>query len=155
MLVYGSRRIKAEQLESFRTTYDAFAKFLFATNSAVKIVFAFPDPQDPLVYWHVFLTTEPACFANDSAALNATYASSTEDPDWLDVYGSFDASVEEAAAKMAAAGVRYRFHKPMAGFVKASDTAGIQGGGPLLLGTYIYICIYTCIYICRHKRNDK
>ena len=135
MLVYGSRRIREDQLQTFRATYDAFAKFLFATNPAVKIIFAFPDPQDPLVYWHVFLTTDPACFADDSAALNATYASSADDPDWLDVYGGYGPSVEAAAVKIAAAagGVRYRFHQPLAGFMKASNTAGIPEG-PLLLG---------------------
>ncbi len=135
MIIYGKRRIKAGMVEEFTQCYEVFAQSVYESNPAVKILFAFPEQEDPLVYWHVLWTADLTAFGNDavrppvSARLWATYASSPEDPDTPEVYGGWNDEIVETAKSIP--WVRYRFHTPLAGFIKP-DGAGEQG--PAMLG---------------------
>ena len=128
LLTYSRRRIKPSCLEDFKVAYDAFAKSLFSSHPGVKAIFAFPEPDDALAYWHVCWSRDVERFVDDSAIL-AHYASTAEDPDTVEVYGGWNETTIEAAK--AAPSLRHNFHKPLAGYMKL-DGAGLAG--PAMFG---------------------
>jgi len=128
LLTYSRRRIKSSCLEDFKVAYDAFAKSLFSSHPGVKAIFAFPEPDDALAYWHVCWSRDVESFVDDSAIL-AYYASTAEDPDTVDVYGGWNEATIEVAK--AAPSLRHNFHKPLAGYMKL-DGAGLAG--PAMFG---------------------
>lgn len=126
MILYGKRRVRAAKLEHFKKSWAASATTAFENNPSVKAVFAFPDPADPLAYWHVLWSRDVASFCEpaDSAQL---YESTADDPDTMAVYGGWtDATV---AASASYPSVRFEFHETLAGYMKA-DGAG-ECGPPL------------------------
>ncbi|AUW06699.1 hypothetical protein [Vibrio campbellii] len=135
VIIYGKRRIKDGMLEEFKILYQAFSKSVYESNPDVKAIFAFPDKEDPLVYWHVIWVKSANAFANDwdrpseSEPLWATYKSTAEDPDTLIVYGGWDKDTLAETQNIPC--VRYDFKKSMAGFIKA-DGGGEEG--PALFG---------------------
>ena len=135
VIIYGKRRIKDGMLEEFKIQYQAFSKSVYESNPDVKAIFAFPDKEEPLVYWHVIWVKSANAFANDwgrptqSEPLWATYKSTAEDPDTLIVYGGWDKDTLAKTQNIPC--VRYDFKKSMAGFIKA-DGGGEEG--PALFG---------------------
>ncbi|PSW82533.1 hypothetical protein [Photobacterium angustum] len=135
VIIYGKRRIKDDMLEEFKSQYQVFSKSVYESNPDVKAIFAFPDKEDPLVYWHVIWVKSANAFANDwgrpseSEPLWASYKSTTEDPDTLIVYGGWDKDTLDKTQNIQ--GVRYDFKKCMAGFIKAD---GGGEAGPVLFG---------------------
>ncbi|MGR5308140.1 hypothetical protein [Vibrio mediterranei] len=135
VIIYGKRRIKDGMLGEFKLQYQAFSKSVYESNPDVKAIFAFPDKEEPLVYWHVIWVKSANAFANDwgrpteSEPLWATYKSTAEDPDTLIVYGGWDKDTLAETQNIPC--VRYDFKKSMAGFIKA-DGGGEEG--PALFG---------------------
>jgi hypothetical protein len=135
ILIYGKRRIKKAKIDEFKKCYQAFSKSIYEQNQAIKAMFAFPDNQDPFVYWHIVWVRNAKAFSDfwsrpcKSEPLWDTYACSPEDPDTLTVYGEWD---EETKTKtQTVAGVRYELKKSIAGFIKPD---GGKQAGPALFG---------------------
>ena len=135
ILIYGKRRVNHGMAEDFEDEFNDHAAALYYDNPAhVKAVFAFADPYEPNAYWHVFMARD-ASFATrllwplveDQARF---YARDANEPDTMHVYGGWD-SRTVGLAKNWGHGVRYRFHRPLSGFIKA-DGAGLDG--PPLFG---------------------
>lgn len=135
VIIYGKRRIKSDMLEEFKIQYQEFSKSIYEANPDIKAIFAFPDKEDPFVYWHVIWIKNANSFANywnrptESEPLWATYKSTSEDPDTLTVYGGWDKGA--LAETQDIPSVRYDFKKSMAGFIK-TDGGGEEG--PALFG---------------------
>ena len=128
ILVYGRRRVKPYLIAVFKEKFAAHAVEVVAADSKVKAFFAFPDCVDPTAFYHVFMSTGCTVVGNDvltGEELPALYSSTPENPDVLEVYGGWAQEVPEGAASS----VRYRYHAPLAGFIK-SDGAG-EAGPPM------------------------
>lgn len=141
ILVYGKRRIKKEKLGEFKSAFQAFSKSAYEENPDIKAIFAFPDKEDPLAYWHILWIRDARAF-NDYLSrptqgepLWDTYDFSSESPDTLAVYGGWD---EETRTKtQAVSGVRYEFKNSIAGFMKPDG--GREEGPPLFGFTTRYV----------------
>ena len=141
ILVYGKRRIKKEKLGEFKSAFQAFSKSAYEENPDIKAIFAFPDKEDPLAYWHILWVRSARAF-NDYLSrptqgepLWDTYDFSSESPDTLAVYGGWD---EETRTKtQAVSGVRYEFKNSIAGFMKPDG--GREEGPPLFGFTTRYV----------------
>lgn len=141
ILVYGKRRIKKEKLGEFNSAFQAFSKSAYEENPDIKAIFAFPDKEDPLAYWHILWIRSARTF-NDYLSrptqgepLWDMYDFSSESQDTLAVYGGWD---EETRTKtQAVSGVRYEFKNSIAGFMKPDG--GREEGPPLFGFTTRYV----------------
>jgi quinol monooxygenase YgiN len=129
VIIYGKRRIREGMEEKFKADYAAFAESVYEENPHVKAIFAFPDHSDPLVSFQVFWSKETSHLVPDSPELDASYESTPDDKDTLEVYGGWNNDTVEASKKSPS--VHHNFHKSMAGFIK-SDGAAQEG--PALFG---------------------
>ncbi|MEZ8860505.1 hypothetical protein [Vibrio sp. 10N.247.311.51] len=141
ILVYGKRRIKKEKLGEFNSAFQAFSKSAYEENPDIKAIFAFPDKEDPLAYWHILWIRSARTF-NDYLSrptqgepLWDMYDFSSESQDTLAVYGGWD---EETRTKtQAVSGVRYEFKNSIVGFMKPDG--GREEGPPLFGFTTRYV----------------
>ena len=136
--MHGKRRIKKDKLADFQESYQAFSRSAFAT-CGIKAAFAFADVDESFTFWHVLWAKNVAAFeaarsrdAQLNMRLQSTYESTPEDPDTVHVYGAWDDAIQQADPS-----VRFRVHRPMAGFIK-QDGAG-ESGPPLIGFTKRYI----------------
>lgn len=120
--------MQSGMLKNFHKGYDLIAKAVFA-DTGIKAVYAFPETDNPSSYCHVIIAKDVAAAisAQQRLAKLTVYESTTEEPDYLDVYGGWD----EASMQAVDPSVRYIFHEPKAGFIK-TDGAGEEG--PPLIG---------------------
>ena len=140
LLVHGRRRVKEGSIAEFKERFSSLAASSTKPGSGVHAMFAFADPTNPLAFWHVFWSAGPSAFSHDASqqeSLAACYESTEEDPDCLNCYGGWSEGVAADAA--ANPSVRYRFHAPMAGFIKADDAGVIPDGPPLIGFTYRHV----------------
>merc|ERR1712216_736451 len=121
LLTYSRRRIKPGRLEEFRSSYDAFAHAVFARTAGVKAIFAFPEPDDELAYWHVCWSRDIERLSFDDieghSTISSLYASTVDDPDTVEVYGGWNEVTVESSKAMP--WLRHNFHTPLAGYMKA------------------------------------
>ena len=133
LLTFSRRRIKPDRLEAFKSVYEVFAQAVFDRTAGVKAIFAFPEPDDELAYWHVFWSRDVERLSfNDIdrfSELLSLYASTAEDPDVVEVYGGWNQSTVEAAKAMP--WLTHNFHTPLAGYMKAD---GMGQSGPPMFG---------------------
>ena len=133
LLTYSRRLIKAGHLEAFKSSYESFAQVVFARTHGVKAIFAFPEPDDELAYWHVCWCRDVERLSFDDvdgySAISSLYASTPTDPDVVEVYGGWNQATVEAAKTMP--WLTHNFHGPLAGYMKA-DGAGQSG--PAMFG---------------------
>jgi len=140
LLVHGRRRVKEGLVDEFKERFSSLAASSTRPGSGIHAMFAFADHDDPRVFWHVFWSAGASSFAHDASqqeSLAAYYESSEQDPDALDCYGGWTEGL--AAESAANSSVTYRFHAPMAGFVKADDAGLIPEGPPLFGFTKRYV----------------
>jgi hypothetical protein len=87
----------------FKQDFEAWS-----TTARLKAAFAFPDPADELLV-HMLLWAKGDLAEAGPASM--AFASTSEDPDTIEVYGG--GKVEAVAA-----GIRFNAHLPLAGFIR-------------------------------------
>lgn len=141
ILVYGKRHIKKEKLSEFKHAYQAHSKSAYEENPDIKAIFAFPDTENPLAYWHILWVRSASAFndylsrCTQTEPLWDTYDYSPENPDTLTVFGGWNEETENRAK--AASGVKYEFKTSLAGFMKPDG--GREEGPPLFGFTTRYV----------------
>ncbi len=133
--------LKKKNLSNLKRHTQAFSKSAYEENPDIKAIFAFPDTDDPLAYWHI------VWLRNASALNDYLFQTTRDDPLWdtydclpqnldtLTVYGGWD---EDCKAQLQAiANVRYDFKKSLAGFIKPDG--GNEEGPPLFGFTMRYV----------------
>ena len=135
ILVYGKRHIKKEKLAEFKQAYQTHSKSAYEENPDIKAIFAFPDTEDPLTYWHILWVRSADAF-NDYLSRSTekepvwdAYDYSSKNPDTLTVFGGWNE--ETKIRTKSASGIKYEFKSNLAGFMK-SDGGGEEG--PPLFG---------------------
>lgn len=135
VVICGQRRIKAERLSAFKKSYQSFSESTYTKNPDLKAIFAFPDKEDPLVYWHIlWVRNASACkhtimdYRLDDN-LQSTYASSSEEPDKLTIFGGRSDDLQSELERDSS--VEYEYKDSLAGFIKAN---GSEETGPPLFG---------------------
>ena len=125
LIFYGQRRVQEGKLDEFKERFCEHSEAICALNPGARAVFAFPDPADPLAFWHLSYFRDVHTWADNSARppvdakLHPTYrqAVDSDDRDTIRVYGGWNDDVVQAAAILTPA-VRYDFHEPLAGFFR-------------------------------------
>ncbi|WP_060981781.1 hypothetical protein [Vibrio splendidus] len=141
VLVYGKRHIKKDKLAEFKHAYQAHSKSAYEENPDIKAIFAFPDTEDPLAYWHILWVRSASAF-NDYLSRSTqaesewdTYDYSPENLDTLTVFGGWNEETKTRAK--ADSGVKYDFKSSLAGFMKPDG--GREEGPPLFGFTTRYV----------------
>ena len=137
LLIHGRRRVKADMLDQFRESFDAYSRAARATPG-MRAVFAFAAPDLPASFFHVVWAKDVGSLKSAQSRagtayerLLATYASTSEDPDTLTAYGSCSELPRLTDESMQGADrtVSYVLHEPMAGFMRSD---GEDQGLPLI-----------------------
>ena len=130
VLVYGTRRIVPGSASLFRSDFEAWAEAASSGDAAVaasdplRAAFAFPDPADPELLHCVFWSARDLPQAGPLSS--ASFVSSAEDPDTLDVYGS-------GQVGSVGPGLRLNRNASLAGFMRV-DHPGTPG--PPMIGFF-------------------
>ncbi len=135
VIIYGRRRIVSVMLEAFKARYQEFSESLYQSNPHIKAVYAFPDHQEPDIYWHMLWLNCADSFSiemlqpPEHSPLSDSYKSTEDDPDTLMIYGGWTDKMVSMAKSVPS--VRCHFMSSLAGYIKC-DGAG--EAGPALIG---------------------